>query len=323
MKAIAVLLPCYNEEATIADVVRDFRRSLPSATILVYDNNSSDRTVQLAREAGAQVRNEPLQGKGNVVRRMFADVEADIYVVADGDGTYDASVALAMVEKLVAENLDMVVATRLESRGDELFRPFHRFGNVTITRLVGLLFGRRFTDILSGYRVFTKRFVKSFPGLTSGFEIETELTIHALLLKMPVAEVPSRYGARSGCDSKLSTFKDGFRILRMIFYFFKEIRPMAFFSIVGALLALLSVILAYPVFVTFLATGLVPRFPTAILSTGIMLLAFMSFVCGLILSSLAGARWEAKRALYLAIPIDPGCAGPAGGPSTAAGDGGR
>lgn len=320
-KSIAVLLPCHNEEATIAGVVRDFRRSVPSARVFVYDNNSTDRTAEMAREAGAAVRREPLQGKGNVVRRMFADVEADVYVVADGDGTYDAAVAPAMIGKLLDEKLDMVVATRLESRGDELFPPFHRFGNATITRLVGTLFGQRFTDILSGYRVFTRRFVKSFPGLTSGFEIETELTIHALLLKMPVAEVPSRYGARSGSESKLSTFKDGFRILRMIAYFFKEIRPLAFFSIIGALLALLAVVLAYPVFVTFHETGLVPRFPTAILSTGIMLLAFMSFVCGLILNSVAAARWEAKRALYLAIPFDGDAA--AGEPPVAAGDGGR
>ena len=320
VKTIAVLLPCLNEEAMIADVVRNFRRSLPSATVFVYDNNSSDRTAQVARAAGAQVRTELLQGKGNVVRRMFADVEADVYVVADGDGTYDASVAPAMVEKLVAEKLDMVVATRLESRGDQLFRPFHRFGNLTITRLVGLLFGRRFTDILSGYRVFTKRFVKSFPGLATGFEIETEFTIHALLLKMPVAEIPSRYGARSGSESKLNTLKDGFRILRMIVYFFKEIRPLAFFSTIGGFLTLLSIVLAYPVFITFLATGFVPRFPTAILSTGIMLLASMSFVCGLILNSLAGARWEAKRALYLANPVDGAPA--AGEPPTAGGDGG-
>lgn len=302
-KTIAVLLPCHNEEASIAEVVRDFRRSLPAATIFVYDNNSSDRTAERARDAGASVRHESLQGKGNVVRRMFADVEADVYVMVDGDGTYDASAAPMMIEKLSSEDLDVVVATRLESRGDELFRPLHRFGNVAITRLVGKLFGTGFTDILSGYRVFTKRFVKSFPGLTSGFEIETELTIHALVLRMPVAEIPSRYGARSGSESKLSTFRDGFRILRMIVYFFKEIRPLAFFSIIGLFLALASVALAYPVFVTYLQTGLVPRFPTAILSTGIMLLAFLSFMCGLILSSLAGARWEAKRARYLAYPI--------------------
>ena len=322
-ESIAVLVPCHNEEASVADVVRGFRRSLPGATVYVYDNNSSDRTAERAREAGAVVRREPLQGKGNVVRRMFADVEADVYVMVDGDGTYDAGAAPEMVARLLDAQLDMVVGTRLESRGGELFRPLHRLGNQAITTLVGKLFGKRFTDILSGYRVFTRRFVKSFPGLTAGFEIETELTIHALLLKMPVAEVASPYGARSGSESKLSTFRDGFRILRMIVYFFKEIRPLAFFSIIGALLALASIALSYPVFVTYLETGLVPRFPTAILSTGIMLLAFLSFVCGLILNSLAAARWEAKRALYLSIPLEARGAQAAREPGSAAGAGGR
>ena len=301
---IAVLLPCHNEKAAIAEVVRDFKEQLPAATVYVYDNNSTDATIERAREAGAVVRAEALQGKGNVVRRMFADVEADVYVMADGDGTYDAAAAPVMVDRLIRDNLDMVVGTRTESHGEEVFRPGHRFGNRIITGLVGLLFGNRFSDILSGYRVVTRRFAKSFPGLTSGFEIETELTIHALQLKAPGAEVPAVYRARpSGSESKLSTFRDGAKILRIIVYFFKEIRPFLFFSLATVALAATSLALAYPIFVTYFETGLVPRFPTAILSTGIMLLACLSFACGLILQSLAAARWEAKRMAYLACPL--------------------
>jgi len=302
--SVVVLIPCYNEEATVTQVIQDFKKTLPEATIFVYDNNSTDNTSKVAIAAGAVVRSEPMQGKGNVVRRMFADIEADIYIMLDGDGTYDASVAPEMIDMLYKEKLDMVVGTRLESEGDQLFRSGHRLGNSAITNMVGLLFGKRFTDILSGYRVLSKRFVKSFPGLTSGFEIETELTVHALQLKIPIGEVTTRYMARpSGSESKLNTYSDGLKIFKMIMYFFKEIRPFLFFSIVTLLLAVTSLIIMYPVFATYLETGLVPRFPTAILATSIMLMSFLSFVCGLILDSLSGARWEAKRMKYLSIPV--------------------
>ncbi len=301
--SIAVILPCYNEEATIGNVVADFRKHLPMARVYVYDNSSSDRTVEVALEAGAIVRREPIRGKGNVVRRMFADIDADIYVMADGDQTYDAVSVPAMVDKLVWENVDMVVGTRLESESDGLFPLGHRIGNVIITWFVGLLFGERFRDILSGYRVFSRRFVKSFPALSTGFEIETELTIHALELRMPVAEVETRYFKRpDGSVSKLSTFRDGFRILWTILFLLKELRPLYFFGMIALMLASASVVLAYPLFVTFIETGLVPRFPTAILATGMMSLSFLSLTCGFILDNVCTGRWEAKRMTYLSIP---------------------
>jgi glycosyltransferase involved in cell wall biosynthesis len=300
---VAVILPCYNEEAAIADVVRDFRAALPQALIYVYDNNSKDRTVDCARAAGAIVRRESRQGKGHVVRRMFADVEADVYVLADGDGTYEASSAPAFVEKLINERLDMVVGSRLTTYEGEAFRRGHRFGNDLLTGFLGLCFGRTFTDILSGYRVFSRRFVKSFPALSVGFETETELSVHALELRMPIAEVSTPYRARPvGSASKLRTYRDGFRILMMILNLFKEERPLAFFSIIAGVFALAAVVLAYPVFITYLETGLVPRFPTAILSTGLMILASLSLTCGFVLDTVTHGRREMKRLAYLAIP---------------------
>lgn len=306
---IAVLIPCFNEEAAVGSVIEGFREQLPNAEIYVYDNNSTDKTADVARSRGAIVRSEPRPGKGNVVRRMFSDVEADVYVLVDGDDTYDPKVAPSMVEKLVDENLDMVVATRLETAsGKEAFRAGHRFGNSVITRLVGILFGRSLTDILSGYRVFSRRFVKTFPARTGGFEVETEMTVHALHVKVAVAEIPAPYGARpTGSESKLSTYGDGLRILRMIVYFLKEVRPLLFFSSVAALLAAISLVLFFPILKGFLETGLVPRFPTAILSTGLMLAAFLSFLAGLILDSVDSARWEEKRRAYQAIPGPASC----------------
>lgn len=313
---IAVLIPCYNEETTVAEVVRGFGDALPGAEIYVYDNGSTDGTARAARAAGAIVRRETQPGKGNVVRRMFADIEADVYVMVDGDNTYDPRCAPEMVRELVRDDLDMVVGSRLDSRGAELFRSGHRFGNRMITGVVGLFFGNRLDDVLSGYRVMSRRFVKSFPCRTSGFEIETELTIHALHLKLPIRELPCSYGSRpEGSVSKLSTYRDGVRIMQMILYLVKEIRPLLFFSTVGLCLAIVAIVLAVPVFQTYLATGLVPRFPTAILSTGLMILAFVSLVCGLVLDSVAGSRWEAKRRYYLAIPAsssarEPSCESP-------------
>ncbi|MEE8394279.1 MAG: glycosyltransferase [Rhodospirillales bacterium] len=306
---IAVLLPCYNEEVTIGAVVGDFREALGDCDIYVYDNNSTDRTAEEAAGAGAMVRAEPRQGKGNVVRRMFADIDADVYVMADGDGTYDAAKAPKMIDLLVGSNLDMVVGTRVEMDGGEggpnggPYRPGHRFGNWLFTRNVALLFGQRFTDILSGYRVFSRRFVKSFPAISSGFEIETELSVHCLDLGLPVGELQTPYKSRpEGSSSKLGSYRDGLRILGAIFMLFKENRPLLFFSLMSLLLAAVSVVLAAPLLVTYLETGLVPRFPTAILSTGIMILAFVSLTCGLILDSVSRGRREAKLLAYLARP---------------------
>jgi hypothetical protein len=298
---IAVLLPCYNEEAAIAQVVRDFRRALPQARIYVYDNASTDRTGEVAAAAGAAVVREPLRGKGNVVRRMFADVEADIYVLADGDDTYDAAAAPQLIETLCREQLDMVNAAR-SNASQEAYRRGHRFGNHLFTRLVSSLFGKRFNDILSGYRVFSRRFVKSFPALAQGFEIETELTVHALELRMPVREVMTAYKERpQGSESKLSTFRDGFRILRTILRLAKEERPLAFFSAGAAVLALASVGLAFPLLLTYLETGLVPRMPTAVLVCALMILASLSLVCGMVLDSVTHVRREMKRLHYLTL----------------------
>jgi glycosyltransferase involved in cell wall biosynthesis len=299
---IAVLVPCYNEEAAIGAVIRDFRRALPTATIHVYDNNSKDRTVEVARAAGAVVRREPLQGKGSVVRRMFADIEADIYVLVDGDDTYDAASAPALIRRLLDDQLDMVNGARV-TEIQAAYRPGHRFGNALLTGLVARIFGDRIGDMLSGYRVFSRRFVKSFPALSSGFEIETELTVHALELNMPVAELPTPYKDRpEGSTSKLRTFRDGFRILGTILVLVKEERPLAFFTGLFAVLTTISVILAWPVVTTFMATGLVPRLPTAVLATGTMQLAFLSLACGLILDTVTRGRREMKRMRYLEIP---------------------
>jgi glycosyltransferase involved in cell wall biosynthesis len=299
---IAVILPCYNEEAAIGAVVEGFRRELPQARIYVYDNNSKDKTSQVAAAAGAIVRTETLQGKGNVVRRMFADVDADIYLMCDGDITYDAASAPALIAKLIEENLDMVVGCRVDSEA-AAYRAGHRFGNALFTGFVANLFGNRFTDILSGYRVFSRRYVKSFPALSNGFEIETELTVHALQLRMPIGELNTPYGARlEGSTSKLSTYRDGFRILLMITKLFKNERPLFFFTIIFALLALLSLGLSLPVLLTYLQTGLVPRLPTAVLAASTMLLGFLALTCGLILDTVTHGRRELKRLAYLTVP---------------------
>ena len=300
---IAVLVPCHNEEAAVAKVVADFRAALPKATIYVYDNASTDRTAEVARAAGAVVRCEPLKGKGHVVRRMFADVEADIYVLVDGDATYDAASAPAMVDKLRSDLLDMVNGARV-TQDAAAYRAGHRLGNRLLTGIVAMVFGDRIQDMLSGFRVFSRRFVKSFPALSTGFEIETELTVHALELCMPVGEVATPYGSwPEGSNSKLSTFRDGVRILLTIITLLKEERPLMFFGAISAFCALLSLVLAYPLFVTYFETHLVPRFPTAVLSSAIMLLAFLSLSAGFILDTVTRGRLEMKRMQYLSFPV--------------------
>ncbi len=298
---IAVIVPCRNEAAAIARVVEDFRAAVPTATIFVYDNNSDDDTAKIAREAGAIVRKEALPGKGNVVRRMFADVEADIYVLVDGDATYHAASASKLIQKLEAEMLDMVNGARASAE-DDSYRPGHRFGNALLSGIVATIFGNRISDLLSGYRVFSRRFVKSFPALAGGFEIETELTVHALELRMPIAEIETPYSARpEGSESNLNTFRDGWRILKTILLLTKTERPLPFFGAIFAVLAVASTVLAWPLALTYLETGLVPRLPTAVLSTGLMLLGFLSLACGLILDTVTRGRQEMKRLHYNSI----------------------
>jgi glycosyltransferase involved in cell wall biosynthesis len=298
---VAVLVPCYNEEHAVAKVVADFRAAMPDATVYVYDNNSTDGTVEAARAAGAVVRRETYQGKGHVVRRMFNDVEADVYVLVDGDATYDAPSAPVMVAKLVEDRLDMVVATRAD-RDEAAYRRGHRTGNRLLTLFVAHMFGRSFTDILSGYRAFSRRFVKSFPILSGGFEIETELTVHALELELPVGEIATPYYSRvSGSASKLSTWSDGFRILWTVLKLYRAERPLSLFGAFGAALAIVSIGLAIPIFITYVQEGLVPRLPTAVLSTGLMVLAFLSIAVGLILDTVTRGRREFKLIAYLAL----------------------
>jgi glycosyltransferase involved in cell wall biosynthesis len=298
---IAVILPCYNEEAAIGATVSGFRAALPNATIYVYDNNSSDRTVGVATKAGAIVRTERQQGKGHVVRRMFADIDADIYVMADGDLTYDPKAAPAMVDLLLAEQFDMVVGTRRHEE-KEAYRGGHVLGNKLFTGLLSGLFGRSFSDIFSGYRVFSRRFVKSFPVLSSGFEIETEMSVHALELRMPVGEVETAYGARpEGSQSKLSTYSDGWRILKTIVTLYRIERPVLFYGSIGALLLLLAILLSVPLVVTYVNTGLVPRVPTAILVTGMSIIAVLCFFAGLILDTVTRGRREVRRLYYLSL----------------------
>jgi glycosyltransferase involved in cell wall biosynthesis len=299
---IAVLIPCYNEEVAIPRVIAAFGAALPGATIHVYDNNSRDGTMDVARQAGAVVRSETLQGKGHVVRRMFADIEADVYVLVDGDDTYDAGVAPQMVRLLLQDRLDMVTGVRV-TEATAAYRPGHRFGNRMLTGVVRQIFGNRISDMLSGYRVFSRRFVKSFPALAQGFETETEFTVHALELHMPVGELPTAYRERPpGSVSKLNTWRDGWRILNAIALLVRRERPLPFFAVLSAVLLGIGVGLAVPVVQTFLATGLVPRLPTAVLSTGLVLLAFLSLACGLVLDTVTRGRMEAKRIAYLAIP---------------------
>ena len=297
--SIAVLVPCYNEEVAVAKVVADFRRELPTATIFVFDNNSTDGTAAAAAAAGAEVFLERHQGKGFVVRRMFADVEADIYVLVDGDATYDAPSARTMIARLLAERLDMVVGSRVDQE-EAAYRAGHRAGNKLLTSFVASVFGPSFKDMLSGYRVFSRRFVKSFPVLSGGFEIETELTIHALELGLPTAEIETPYYSRPpGSASKLNTWSDGFRILRTIGNLYRAERPLAFFTGIGVALALLSIGLAVPIMVTFLETGLVPRLPTAVLAMGLMVTAFLSISVGLVLDTVTRGRRETKLLAYL------------------------
>ncbi|WP_082113101.1 glycosyltransferase family 2 protein [Pseudoxanthomonas suwonensis] len=303
---IALLVPCRNEAATVASVVEAFRASLPAARCHVFDNRSDDATAAIARQAGADVHAVALRGKGNVVRRAFADIEADVYVMVDGDATYHAAAAPALVRHLLDHGLDMVVGARVD-RDPAAYRAGHRFGNRLLTRCVGLLFGDSFDDMLSGYRVFSRRYVKSFPAHAAGFEIETELAVHALQLRMPVAELPTAYGARpEGSTSKLNTWRDGVRILGTIARLFKAERPLLFFSLGAGASLLLSLLLAVPLVLTYLETGLVPRFPTAILCSALVLLAAVLLACGLILDTVTRGRIEAKRLAYLAIPTTRG-----------------
>lgn len=296
---IAVLLPCHNEDAAIRDVIGAFRAALPQATIYVYDNNSTDRTIDIAQSAGAVVRTETHQGKGYVVRRMFADVDADVYVLADGDATYDAPSVRGMIARLLDEKLDMVVGARVD-REEAAYRRGHRVGNRMLSGFVTHIFGKSFSDMLSGYRVFSRRFVKSFPVLSGGFEIETELTIHALELELPVAEVDTPYYSRpQGSASKLNTYRDGFRILSSIFQIYRAERPLPFFSAIAVALAAIAVGLAIPILITFVQTGTVPRFPTAILATGLMLAALLAFASGLVLDTVTRGRREIKLLAYL------------------------
>ena len=302
---VAVLLPCYNEEVTIGSVIADFRAVLPDATIYVYDNNSKDRTIDVACAAGAVVGRETLQGKGNVIRRMFADIEADVFVLVDGDATYHAPSAAEMVEKLLADRLDMVNGTRVTDV-EAAYRPGHRLGNLVLTGIVRTIFGDRIKDMLSGYRVFSRRFVKSFPALSVGFETETEFTVHALELGMPIGEVETPYRERPpGSQSKLNTVRDGIRILLTILRLVKEERPLPFFVGSGAVLFVVAILLGIPLVAEFMRTGLVPRLPTAILSAALVGLAFLSFTCGLILDSVSRGRTEMKRLAYLSVPLYP------------------
>lgn len=298
---IAVLLPCYNEEAAIARTVADFRTALPNAAIYVYDNNSIDQTRKIAALAGAVVRSERQQGKGAVVRRMFADIEADIYVMADGDATYDATAAPAMIAMLIGDQLDMVVGARA-SEVEAAYRRGHQLGNRLLTGLLTSMFGRSFSDILSGYRVFSRRFVKSFPVLSAGFEIETEISVHALELTMPTGEMVTAYSARpEGSVSKLNTYADGWRILKTMISLYRAERPVRFFGIAATAMLVLAIVLAVPLLITFSQTGLVPRFPTAILATGLVIIAMLSLFAGLILDTVTRGRREIKRLIYLQL----------------------
>ena len=302
---IVLIVPCYNEEAAIGAVVTGFRAAMPELEIFVFDNNSSDRTIEVARKAGAKVVSVPLRGKGNVVRRMFADVDADLYVMVDGDATYDASAVRRLVDKLLDDHLDMVVGCRQAevSVAGEAYRRGHQWGNRMLTQSVVSIFGGSFTDMLSGYRVFSRRYAKSFPALSHGFETETELTVHALELRMPYGEVMTAYGARpEGSVSKLFTYHDGWRILKTIGRLYVRERPFAFFGIFALILALASVLLSLPLLAEYLREGLVPRLPTAVLSASMMLSALLSFVCGLILDNVTCGRQETKRLAYLSIP---------------------
>jgi len=300
--SISVLVPSYNEEKGIGKVIEGFRRAIPSAEIFVYDNNSSDRTAEEAAKMGAIVRQEHRQGKGYVVRRMFADIDSDVYILVDGDNTYDPRIAQTLVEILITNGLDMINCARVPVT-ETAHRPGHKFGNDLLSGIVKCIFGNQFQDLLSGYRVFSRRFVKSFPVMATGFEIETELTVHALSLEMPAMEIPCNFQNRpDGSESKLHTFSDGFRILLTIANLLRQEKPLAVFSTASFIFFTSSIILGYPLIETYLETGLVPRLPTAILTTGLMLGALWAMVCGLILDTVTRGRQEAKRLAYLSIP---------------------
>lgn len=299
MNKVSILIPCYNEEKTIAQVVADCKKYVPLADVYVYDNNSTDNTAEVAKNAGAIVRTESRQGKGNVVRRMFTDIDSDVYVMIDGDATYDISAIPSLVEILNNENLDMVVGTRQETEA-ECYRTGHRSGNKLLTKIVEIFLGHKLQDMLSGLRVFSKRYVKTFPAYSKGFEIETELTVYALSRRLPIKEVPTKYFSRpEGSFSKLSTYKDGIRILRTIALLIKEERPLLFFSLIAAILFVVGTILAIPVVIEYINTGLVPRFPTAILASSLMVCAFISFLIGLVLDSVVTVKKELSRDNYL------------------------
>lgn len=299
---VAVLLPCYNEEGAIAKVVGDFRAALPDAVIYVYDNNSMDRTAEVAREAGAIVRTETQQGKGHVVRRMFRDIDADFYIMADGDDTYEASIAPSMLKLAMDGHHDLVNCVRRETE-NAAYRGGHRFGNMLLTGVVRRIFGDRVRDMLSGYKVFTRRFVKSFPALSQGFDIETELTVHALELSMPVAHTEGPYRGRPpGSESKLRTYRDGWRILMLIFKLVRHERPMFFFSVLAVLFAAVSLALVAPVVGHYFETGLVPRLPTAVLSMGLMIVAVLCLMVGTILDTVTRGRRELRMLAYLQYP---------------------
>ena len=301
---VAILLPCCDEEAAIASVVQDFKQYLPDASIYVYDNNSSDNTIRCAEGAGAIVRREPMQGKGNVVRRMFADIEADIFIMSDGDGTYDISTSPELVRQLITEQLDMIVGVGVPEKGAH--RKGHGFGNFIFNKIIFFIFEDKYTDIFSGFRIFSKRFVKTFPALSKGFEVETEICIHALDLDVPLKEVPVRYSKRiAGSSSKLRTFSDGFVILRTIVSMFREVKPFTFFNIISVVLMFVAFLIGYPLVVTWIETGLVPRVPTAIIVMGLIVLSFICVTCGLVLDCVARGRKEAKRLSYLTFPIFP------------------
>jgi len=303
---IALIIPCFNEEKSIVQVIQDFRLAMPALRIYVFDNNSDDQTKQIAQQYGAIVISVPLKGKGNVVRRMFADVEADVYVMVDGDPTYDANVVTQLVDKLVDERLDMVVGCRKTPNelAAKAYRFGHQWGNRLLTQSVVRIFGGGFTDMLSGYRVFTRRYVKSIPALSHGFEIETELTVHALELRMPYGELNTNYGSRlEGSESKLSTYKDGWKILKTIGRLYVSERPFSFFGFVALVVALIAIMISVPLFVEYLRSGIVPRFPTAILSASMMVCALLSFACGLILDNVTRGRHEMKRLIYLGVPL--------------------
>lgn len=303
-RKIAILIPCHNEAIAIGRVVADFRRACPAADIYVYDNASTDETSACARRAGAVVRREPDQGKGNVVRRMFADVNADVYVLVDGDGTYDAAAAPALIDKLILERLDFVNVAR-QPVSELSYRAGRRFGNRVLTGLVCKIFGRQFTDMLSGYKILSRRFVKSFPAMSRGFEIETEISVHALELRVPCAETTAAYGSRAeGSESKLRTYKDGLRILLLIARLVKDERPLLFFGLVGTFLVAAAMALSIPIWGVYLETGLVPRVPTAILCVGLALSGILSFLAGLILEMVTRTRLEMKRLFYLNLPIE-------------------